>query len=363
MATIKNGKGIKALAVLEHGGTLQPTEIGRPSPAPNDVHVKVLYCGMCHSDIHATNGDWGINLYPMTPGHEIAGVVIQSNSSKFKEGQRVGIGCMVESCRTCDLCDDGLEQHCPAMIQTYSSIFPEGHDHEDCANYHTNGGYSEEIVVHERFVFRIPDNLDLKYVGPLLCAGITTYSPLNRLIKGKENQAVGVVGFGGLGMMTAKIAKEMGAQVTIFSRGVSKMKEAEMIGATLVSHQDAEKMKSFVRKFDTVIDTIPVHHEVTDLINTLKVGGTLCFLGGVPKPYSISSFQLLFSRINVQGSLIGGVPETKEMLEFCANNNILPDIKVIPASEAANAYSELSSGKAGALRYVIDLAATIGDIF
>jgi len=363
MATIKEGKGVKALAVLEHGGSLQPTEIGRPSPGPNDVHLKVLYCGMCHSDIHATNGDWGINLYPIAPGHEIAGIVIKSNSSKFKKGQRVGVGCMVESCRSCDLCDDGLEQHCPKMIQTYSSMFPVGHDHDDCSNCHTNGGYSQEIVVHERFVFEIPKKLDLKYVGPLLCAGITVYSPLNRYLKDKKNQSVAVVGFGGLGMMAVKIAKKMGAErVTIFSRGLSKAKEAIALGARLVSHQNEESLKSLTRSFDIIIDTVSAHHEVSGLINTLKVGGTLCFLGGVPAPYPISSFQLLFSRYTVSGSLIGGVPETQEMLNFCADHDILPDIKVIEASEASDAYHNLQSGKSGAFRHVIDMS-TINNLF
>lgn len=362
MATIPNGTGIKALAITKKGGDLEPIEIARPAPGPHDVHIKIHYCGQCHSDIHATNGDWGINLYPMAPGHEIAGTVIASNSSKFQVGQRVGVGCMVESCRACALCDDGLEQHCPAMVQTYSTPFPAGKDHEDCVGYHTNGGYSQEIVVHEHFVFDIPQNIDLAHVGPLLCAGITTYSPLHRFVLGKKEQKVGVVGFGGLGMMAVKIAKAMGADVTVFSRNTDKKSRAEELGATLVSHNDEEAIGGMARTLDTIIDTVSCHHEVSAIISTLKVGGTCCFLGGVPMPYQISSFQLLMSRYNITGSLIGGVPETKEMLKFCSEHNIVPDIEVIPASKAAENYKALETGHFGAVRSVIDMS-TIEELY
>jgi len=353
---------VKALAVLEAGGSLQPTEIGRPAPGPNDVRIKVLYCGQCHSDVHATNGDWQVNLYPMAPGHEIAGTVISSNSSEFSEGQRVGVGCMVESCRTCGLCNEGLEQHCPGMVQTYSSKFPKGCAHDDCADFQTNGGYSEEIVVHARFVFSIPDNIDLKHAGPLLCAGITTYSPLNRLVKGKANQKIGVVGFGGLGMMTVKLAVAMGAEVTIFSRSLAKADAAKALGAELVSHADKEKMGSLARTFHTIIDTVSSLHDIELLMGSMKVGGTYCFLGGVPAPYNISAFSLLFSRYSVTGSLIGGVPETKEMLEFCSEHNVFPEIDVIPASKAAQVFEDMITGNAGATRHVIDMS-TLGDLF
>lgn len=364
MATIPNGKGTRALAMLEKGGTLQPIEIGRPATGPNDVRIKIHYCGQCHSDVHATNGDWGFELYPLAPGHEIAGTVIESgsDSSKFTTGQKVGVGCMVMSCFDCDLCGEGLEQHCGGMVQTYSSPFPEGRDHDDCAGFHTNGGYSEEIVVHERFVFVLPDSIPMEYVGPLLCAGITTYSPLSRLVKHKQNQKVGVVGFGGLGMMTVKLAKAMGAEVTVFSRGTSKAGNAKELGADLVDHTDETKLGSLARSLDTIIDTVSVGHEVAGLIGTLKVGGTYCFLGGVPQPYSISAMQLLFSRYTLTGSLIGGVPETAEMLEFCAQHNILPEIDVIPASGAAKVFADMQSGTAGAVRKVIDMS-TIGELF
>lgn len=362
MATIPNATGIKALAKTSADSELTPIEIARPEPGPNDVHIKILYCGQCHSDVHATNGNWGINLYPMAPGHEIAGTVIKSNSDRFKEGQRVGVGCMVESCQTCSLCNEGLEQHCPGMIQTYSSVFPKNKDHDNCAGYHTNGGYSEEIVVHERFVFSIPDSISLEHAGPLLCAGITTYSPLNRLVKGKKDQHVGVVGFGGLGMMTVKIAIAMGAKVTVLSRSMSKEEEAKKLGATLVSHADSGKLAEMARSIDTIIDTVSTGHEVGGMLNTLKVGGTYCFLGGVPEPYQISAFQLLFSRYNVTGSLIGGVPETAEMLEFCAEHKIMPEIEVIHASKAADNFKALDEGRFGAHRSVIDMS-TIGDLY
>uniref|UniRef100_A0A6U0TKS4 Enoyl reductase (ER) domain-containing protein n=1 Tax=Eucampia antarctica TaxID=49252 RepID=A0A6U0TKS4_9STRA len=362
MATIKGGQGIKALAVLEEGGSLKPTEIGRPEPGPNDVHIKVLYCGQCHSDLHATNGEWGINLYPMTPGHEIAGTVMASNSPNFLVGQNVGVGCMVESCRSCDLCDEGLENHCPSMIQTYSASYPKASGHDDCADYHTNGGYSEEIVVRDRFVFAIPDALPLEFAGPLLCAGITTYSPLNRLVKGKKDQSVGVVGFGGLGMMTAKLAIAMGAKVTIISRNLSKAKEAEAIGANLVSHQDSDVMTGLTRTFNTIIDTVSVHHNIEAILSSLKVGGNFCFLGGVPQPYEISAFTLLFNRYNISGSLIGGVPETKEMLDFCVEHNVFPTIQIIKAQDAAGVFEAMQQGKAGGIRNVIDMS-TIGELF
>ena len=298
----------------------------------------------------------------MAPGHEVAGEVMASNSSAFQVGDKVGVGCMVESCRNCDLCADGLENYCPSMIQTYSATFPAGKDHEDCAGYHTNGGYSEEIVVHERFVFKLPDTMGLEYAGPLLCAGITTYSPLARLVKGKKDQKVGVVGFGGLGMMAAKQAKAMGATVTIFSRSLTKAADAEKIGCKLVSHQDEEALKAMARTLDTIIDTAPQSHPIAGLLSTLRVGGTFCFLGGVPKPYEISSFQLMFNRYNVCGSIIGGVPETKEMLEFCAHNQILPDIRIIKASEAADVYQAMDQGRADAVRHVIDMS-TLAEMF
>jgi len=298
----------------------------------------------------------------MAPGHEIAGEVLASNSTQFNVGDRVGVGCMVESCRSCDLCGQGLEQHCPSMIQTYSSTFPTGKNHDDCAGYHTNGGYSEEIVVHERFVFKLPDSLDMKYVGPLLCAGVTTYSPLARLVKGKANQNVAVVGFGGLGMMAAKQAKAMGANVTIFSRSLSKQADAEKLGCKLVSHQDEAALKGMARTFHTMIDTAPKHHEIAGLLGTLQVGGNFVFLGATGHPYNVVAMQLIFNRYNVSGSLIGGVPETKEMLEFCTANNIMPEIKVIAAKEAPDAYKAMENGTSEAIRHVIEME-TIKELF
>lgn len=363
MATIPNGKGIKALGKTSADSGLLPIEIARPTPGPNDVHIKIMYCGQCHSDVHATNGDWGVDLYPMAPGHEISGIVIKSNSDKFKEGQRVGVGCMVESCQSCSLCDEGLENHCPGMIQTYSSKFPQSKDHDDCAGYQTNGGYSEEIVVHDRFVFSIPESMKMEHAGPLLCAGITTYSPLNRFVKGKKDQQhVGIIGFGGLGMMAVKIAKAMGAKVTVFSRSMAKAEQAKKLGASIVCHGDAELMTSMERSIDTILDTISIGHEVAHMIGTLKVGGTYCFLGGVPEPVKISAFQLLLSRYTVTGSLIGGIPETVEMLDFCAEHGIVPEIEIIHASKAAETYDNLDSGKFGAYRSVIDMS-TIGDLY
>lgn len=306
------------------------------------------------------SGDWGFELYPMAPGHEVGGIVVGVGSdvqeAKLSEGAKVGVGCMVLSCHECDLCKDGLEQHCPGMVQTYSSAFPKGRDHDDCAGFHTNGGYSEEIVVHERFVFPLPEGIPMEYAGPLLCAGVTTFSPLNRLLRGKVNQKVGIVGFGGLGMMAVKIAKAMGADVTVFSRGTKKATKAKDLGATLADHTDAEGMKARARSMDLIVDTISMVHEIAHLLGTLKVGGTYCFLGGVPEPYSVSAFQLLFSRYTITGSFIGGVPETAEMLEFCAKHEIFPEIDVIPASEAAGVFKSMAEGTLGPVRKVIDMS-------
>ena len=363
MATIANGSGVWALAAFDASGELKKHEIGRPSVGPDDVAIDIQFCGMCHSDLHACNGDWGINCYPMAPGHEIAGIVsdVGASVTQYRVGDRVGVGCMVESCRSCGLCAHGLEQHCPQMVQTYSSIFPDGKgdNFQQAVGVHTNGGYSTAITVNQHFVFHIPDSMDMEYAGVLLCAGITTFSPLNRHILEKGGGAgkrVGVVGLGGLGHMAVKIALAMGADVTVFSRSDKKAEDARSLGADFLVHSDENAVKAATRTMDLVLDTISCSHEVAPLVNTLKVNGTYVLLGGVPQPFAISPFQMLFSRQTIEGSLIGGVPETQKMLNFCAEKGIKPIYRVIHAKDAAEQWKAMSMGSSDADRCVIDVS-------
>jgi uncharacterized zinc-type alcohol dehydrogenase-like protein len=221
MATIEKGTGTISLAAFDKLNGLKKHEFGRPAPGPNDVSIEIKFCGMCHSDLHATNGDWGIAAFPMAPGHEIAGIVqeVGSNVTNLKVGDRVGVGCFVDSCASCEMCHRGEQNYCRSVVQTYSTPYPKGKGHDECAGHQTNGGYSSQITVKKDFVFPIPDHIDLKYVGPLLCAGITMFGPLNRHILEKGgHKTVGIVGFGGLGQMGAKLAKAIGCDVTILSR-------------------------------------------------------------------------------------------------------------------------------------------------
>jgi uncharacterized zinc-type alcohol dehydrogenase-like protein len=324
---------------------------------------------MCHSDCHACNGDWGLDSWPIAPGHEIAGVVtaVGCDVTKFKVGDKVGVGCMVESCRTCDLCQAGLEQHCPNMIQTYGSSFPsnKGESMKDAEGHHTNGGYSTAITVNEHFVFHIPDGMDMKYAGILLCAGITTFSPLNRHILqkgGGRGKTVAIVGFGGLGQMAVKIAQAMEVDsVTILSRNDKKKGEADKLGCKYLVYSDQKEVVAAARTFDVVLDTVSAPHDVSSLVNTLKVGGTYVLLGAVGKPFEISAFSLLFNRHSVEGSLIGGIPETQEMLDFCAKHKIVPEYRLINAEEANEQFKSFMDGTAKADRCVIDIS-TLKDL-
>eukprot|EP00310_Coccolithus_braarudii_P024189 CAMPEP_0183335518 /NCGR_PEP_ID=MMETSP0164_2-20130417/3806_1 /TAXON_ID=221442 /ORGANISM="Coccolithus pelagicus ssp braarudi, Strain PLY182g" /LENGTH=369 /DNA_ID=CAMNT_0025504901 /DNA_START=20 /DNA_END=1129 /DNA_ORIENTATION=- len=357
MASTK-GKGSWGIAAYEKDGEMKAWEFGRPKPGPNDVHLEVKFCGMCHSDIHSFRGEWGKVEYPYVPGHEAAGVVkaVGEEVKEFKVGDKVAVGCMVDSCRKCDECKKGLEQHCLTMIQTYGSKFKEHNYHyKDCKDIPTQGGYSSDMVVDKDFVFHVPKGMELKHAGVLLCAGITTYSPLARHVLGTKDKHVAVVGFGGLGHMTVKLAKAMGAKVTVLSRSLKKKKEAEALGAELVAHTDKATMDSLKRTFDVIIDTVAFIHDVDHLLNSLKVGGSVVFLGGVPKDYGINAFQLIMGRYKVEGSLIGGLPETQEMLDFCAKHNILPEVDVIPAEKVNEAVEAITHGHV-AHRHVIDMS-------
>lgn len=367
MATLQHGNNnnnVYALAAFDQGAQLKPHKLGRPEPGPHDVAIDIHFCGMCHSDCHACNGDWSIDAYPISPGHEIAGIVRQVGAqvTKFNIGDRVGVGCMVSSCRECDLCQQGLEQHCPQMIQTYGSTFPEGHGEtfQGAVGYHTNGGYTSAITVNEHFVFSIPASMKMEYAGVLLCAGITTFSPLNRHILqkgGGAGKSVGVVGFGGLGQMAVQLAKAMGVdRVVVFSRNDSKQADAEALGAELLVHSDETALKNAARSLDVILDTVSAPHAVNSLMSTLKVGGNYVLLGAVSKPMQVGAFPLLFNRHALEGSLIGGVPETQEMLDFCAAHNVVPKYQVIHAKDANTHFHAMIDGAAGARRSVIDMS-------
>lgn len=363
MATIKKGTGTFALAAFANGTELKKHEFGRPDVGASDVAIDIQFCGMCHSDLHACNGDWGINKHPMTPGHEIAGIVssVGSAVTDFKAGDKVGVGCFVESCRSCDLCKQGLEQHCLGAVQTYSTPFPEGKgEHlKEAEGYHTNGGYSTDIVVKDHFVFKVPENIEMEVVGPLLCAGITTFSPLNRHLLqkgGGKGKTVGIVGFGGLGHMAVKIAKAMGAEVTVLSRNTNKEDQAKAMGADILVHSDEAILSAAARKFDLILDTVSATHPVAPIVNTLKVGGAYVLLGAIARPFEVSSFPLLFGRYSIEGSLVGGMAETQEMLDFCSKHNIVPETKMISAKAASAQFKALSDGSAGAARAVIDMS-------
>lgn len=333
---------------------------------PNDVSIDIVYCGMCHSDLHSVNGEWGINKYPLAPGHEIGGTVtaVGANAAAggFKVGDNVAVGCVVLSCLECDLCSRGLEQHCTMCCDTYSSMFPNGCDHDDCSDTHTNGGYSTAITVHNRFVYKVPEGMPLEVAGPLCCAGVTMYSPLARHIKGKANQAVGIVGFGGLGMMGVKIAKAMGASVTVFSRSDAKKAQAAALGADLVVQTDEAALGALFRKFDLVVDTVAVPHEINALMSTLKAyTGVYSLVGGVPEPYKVAAFAMIENGVHLEGSAIGGCALTQEMLNFCHEHKVAPEIEIIDAKDAEAALHQLQDASAGVKRFVIR-ATTIKDL-
>jgi uncharacterized zinc-type alcohol dehydrogenase-like protein len=315
------------------------------------------------SSFAAVNGDWGIDTYPFTPGHEIAGIVgaVGSSVTDFKVGDEVGVGCFVNSCRNCDLCSADLEQHCPGGVQTYSTPWPagKGENYKECEGNMTSGGYSDKITVDEHFCFKVPESISLEVVGPLLCAGITTFSPLNRHILqkgGGKGKRVGVVGFGGLGHMAIKLAKAMGAEVTVLSRSLAKANEAKALGADIMVHTDPEVLKASVRTFDVILDTVAVGHPVADIVNTLKVGGNYVLLGAIPTPFEIGAFSLLFNRYSVEGSLVGGMAETQQMLDFCAEHGIVPECKTIHAKDASAHFVSMAKGETGAIRAVIDIS-------
>lgn len=318
---------------------------------PKDVQIEILFCGICHSDLHTVRDEWGGTVYPCVPGHEIVGRVtkVGSEVKRFKEGDVAAVGCMVDSCRTCQNCRDGLEQYCDnGMIFTYN-----GEDkHSGGVTY---GGYSESIVVTEDFVLNVTPGMDLAATAPLLCAGITTYSPM-RHWKVSKGQKVGIVGLGGLGHMGVKLANALGANVVVFTTSPGKTEDAIRLGAhEVVISKNEDEMKKQANSFDFILDTVSAKHDINAYLNLLKRDGTLTQVGAPPEPLSVDVFSLVLRRRQFAGSLIGGIPETQEMLNFCAEHGIVSDIELIPIQKVNEAYERLLKSDVK-YRFVIDMA-------
>jgi uncharacterized zinc-type alcohol dehydrogenase-like protein len=342
---------VKAYGTAAADAPLKQMDIKRRDITATDIEIEILYCGVCHSDLHTARNDWGFTTYPAVPGHEIVGKVIKvgSDVTKLKVGDFAAVGCLVDSCRSCDNCKDDLEQYCSnGFTGTYNG-----------ADKHlggmTLGGYSEKIVVDEDFVLKVPSNLDLAATAPLLCAGITTWSPLRHWKVGKGSK-VAVVGLGGLGHMAIKLAKGLGAEVTLFSRTPNKEKDALELGAdAVIISTDDSHMNTVNGKFDLIIDTVPYVHDINPYIGTLNTSGTLVlvgYLGGL-EPF-LNTVPMILGRKSVAGSLIGGIAETQEMLNFCGKHNIVSEIELIKMQDINEAYERMLKSDVR-YRFVIDM--------
>jgi uncharacterized zinc-type alcohol dehydrogenase-like protein len=352
--TAGNPTSAKAYGVTSPTSAVGPLEIERRALRPEDVAIKISHCGICHTDLHFAHNDWGMSEYPMVPGHEIVGIVtaVGSAVTKYKAGDRVGVGCLVDSDLSCDECRAGFEQFCAAgPTFTYS-----GRDRQDGSL--TQGGYSDHVVVREEFVCRVPDRLDPAAAAPLLCAGITTYSPLKRFNVG-HGQKVGVVGLGGLGHMGVKLAAAMGAHVTMITTSPEKGEDARKLGAddVLVS-TDGQAMEAAANRFDFILDTIPVTHDVQQYMNLLRPHGAMVLVGALEPLPGVNGFNLIFGNRILAGSAIGGLRETQEMLDFCTEKNVAPEIEVIRPDQINEAWDRLVKGDVR-YRFVIDMS-TIG---
>lgn len=329
---------------------LSPWNFERREVGPHDVQFSISYCGVCHSDLHQIKNDWFPGIFPMVPGHEIVGTVtkVGDHVKKFKVGQLAAVGCMVDSCRVCENCTQGLEQYClDGNVWTYNSL---GKDKQP-----TYGGYSNTIVVHEDFVLRISDKLSLPAVAPLLCAGITTYSPLKHWKVGKGHK-LGVLGLGGLGHMAVKFGVAFGAEVTVLSTSPSKEADAKKLGAhKFVVTSDAKQVEGVKGYFDFILDTVSAPHDLNFYLSLLRTDGTHITVGIPPKPYEVIPFNLVGGRKSLAGSGIGGIPETQEMLDFCAANGIVSDIELIDIKNIHTAYDRMVKGDVR-YRFVIDMA-------
>lgn len=341
---------VKAYSAASAQSPLAATTIDRRQPTASDVQIEILYCGVCHSDLHFVRNEWGFTQYPAVAGHEIIGRVTAVGSAvkKFKVGEVVGVGCLVDSCRTCPECRAGLEQFCPDFTMTYGST-------DKHFNTPTLGGYSQGIVVTEDFVLRIPANLDPAAAAPLLCAGITTYSPLRRWKVG-PGQKVGIVGLGGLGHMGVKFARAFGAHVVLFTTSPGKAADAQRLGAhEVVVSRDEAQMAAHAGSFDFLLDTVSATHDLGAYLNLLKRDGNLVLVGAPEKPVAVPAFPLLFRRRSLSGSLIGGLPETQEMLDFCGAHGIACDIEKIRMDQINEAYERMLKSDVK-YRFVIDMA-------
>ena len=342
---------VRGLAALTANAPLTPYTFSRRDIGPNDVAVAIKYAGICHSDIHQVKEEWGGAIFPMVPGHEISGVVssIGSAVSKFAVGDLIGIGVFIDSCRNCANCNQGLEQYCESgMTPTYNGLERDGITP-------TMGGYSDGYVINENYAVKIPANLDLAAVAPLLCAGITLYSPLKYWNAG-PGKKVAVMGFGGLGHMGVKFAHAMGAEVTVLSHSPSKEADARKLGADhFVVTSDPAQLKNVKRSFDLILNTVSAEHNINDYLGLLATNGTLVVIGLPGVPFAVSADSLLSGRRSMAGSMIGGVSETQEMLNFCGEKNIVSEIELIDASYVNEAYERTIKSDVR-FRFVIDIA-------
>jgi alcohol dehydrogenase (NADP+) len=344
------GTKTAAYAALSATTPIEPFEIERRTPRSNDVTIDILYCGVCHSDIHQSRDEWGGAIFPMVPGHEIVGRVtgVGSAVTKFNVGDLAGVGCMVDSCRVCENCRDGEEQYCnnPHASYTYNSRERDGAI--------TYGGYSTSVVVDENYVLHISDKIDLAAAAPLLCAGITTYSPLRHWKVGKGTK-LGVMGLGGLGHMALKFGHAFGAHVVQFTTSRNKVADAKKLGADeVVISTDAAQMAAHAGTFDFILDTISAPHDIGAYLNLLKRDGVMCMVGAPDEPLSVPVFSLLGRRASLAGSGIGGIAETQEMLDFCAEHGIVSDIEMIPIQKINEAYDRMLRNDVK-YRFVIDI--------
>ncbi len=350
-----NTKQVKAYGTEAADAALGQLNIKRRTVTAKDVEIDILYCGVCHSDLHFARNDWGMTQYPVVPGHEIVGRVTQVGAgvNKYKAGDLVAVGCLVDSCRTCNNCKNDLEQYCPEWVGTYG-----GFDKHLESN--THGGYSESIVVDEEFVLRVPENLDKAGIAPVLCAGITTWSPLRHWKVGKDSK-VAVVGLGGLGHMAIKLAVALGADVTLFSRSTNKIADAKALGAhDVVISTDESQMGKVMGKFDVIIDTVPYAHDLNPYVGTLNTSGTLVVVGYLgPLDPMLVTVPMIMGRKSVAGSLIGGIAETQELLDFCGKHNIISDVEVIKIQDINEAYERMLKSDVH-YRFVIDMKSLKG---
>ena len=343
---------VSCYAALSADTPLVPHRIERRELRPDDVQIDILYTGVCHSDLHMARNDWGWTHYPIVPGHEIVGRVraVGTAVSTFRAGELVGVGCMVDSCRECEPCRHDLEQYCE---QGHTLTYGSRDRHDGSMTY---GGYSKSITVSEAFVVRVPENLDTRAVPPILCAGITTWSPLRHWHVGKGSK-VAVIGLGGLGHMAIKLARALGAEVSLFSRSPDKAEDARRLGAgDIILSTDAAQMQAAANRFDLIIDTVPYDHDINPYLPTLKLDGTLVLVGLIGDiSQNLSTVPLLLGRRTVAGSVIGGIKETQELLDFCGEHNITSDVEIIDMQAINHAYERMLKSDVK-YRFVIDMA-------